>query len=167
MYREKVGEIIVPSLALAFSLYMILDQYLNDFRSNTQAYTLCLVAPIALCSVISFYKFFQSVRKEKKLSGSYGQEEPSSREAAPSKPAPAYKKVFLLLLLSLFIYFIFSTAGYMISFFILLAALLPLLGVRSVYAIALISIIFPLFIHFVFVKAVGLQLPPGILEGLL
>ena len=166
MYRNKIGELIIPVLAVGFSLYMLVSQYIKDYRPNTIVYCLFLVIPILICSLIAFFDFYKSVRRDKenddkKLKKSY------DSDFVKENYSKNYKKVALIFIISFLFLFLLTSVGYLLAYFILLILLLPLMGVRSVYAVLIISLVLPIIFHFVFVKAVGMQLPPGFLEILL
>ena len=57
--------------------------------------------------------------------------------------------------------------GYFLGFFLFSALVLLANGVRSYITIVAISAVGALMVHFVFVGVLNLDLPPGILEGII
>ncbi len=169
MSKEKlksVGDLIFPVLAIAFSSYMIIHQYLQGFRTSTLVYAVMLSIPVFICGLIPIIQFFLSLWKEKKESPE-SFKVPEAEECETEGEESNYKKPLGILAISILTLLVIYYTGFVIGMFVLMVLLLPVLGVRSPMLIAVFSILIPVIFYFVFAKLIGLQIPLGILEGIL
>ncbi len=158
---ERGGELIFPVLAVGFSLYMLITQYLKDVRPTVFNYCLLLTIPIVITGLIAIIKFFVSTRKrESEEAGTVDQEGEVSCETAPVKLN--YTKPLLVLFFSGLFVVLLPLLGFLIASFILIASLMPLMGARSLAGIAAVSVLVPLGLYLVFVVLIEMQFPVGI-----
>jgi hypothetical protein len=88
-------------------------------------------------------------------------------EAQEKKSLKARNNLLLFLLwAALFVLFI-NILGYFITIFIYLGVFLWAMGERPWYKVLVFDIAMVVFIHFVFIKWIGLPLPKGLLKGIL
>lgn len=158
---ERGGELIFPVLAVGFSLYMLISQYLKDARPTVFNYCLLLTIPIVITGLIAIIKFFVSTPKsEPEDAETVDQAEEISCETAPVELN--YTKPLLVLLFSALFVILLPLLGFLIASFILIACLMPLMGARSLAGIALVSILVPSGLYLVFVVLIEMQFPVGI-----
>lgn len=158
---ERGGELVFPVLAVGFSLYMLISQYLNEVRPSVFNYCLLLTVPIIITGLIAIIKFFASKgKREPEEAEAVDHEGGVSCEAAPAKLN--YTKPLLVLFFSALFVVLLPLLGFLIASFILIACLMPLMGARSLTAIAAVAVLVPLGLYLVFVVLIEMQFPVGI-----
>lgn len=149
------GELIVPLIAIVYAVYSVGMQINAGYHTNTIKYSLYLSIPIVVFAIIVI---LQVVKKGMVTSEEMADEVKSKGDV---------KRVLLTIGWTLLFVASLGILGYLLGFFLYLAAYLWYMGIRSKPKHLAISISVVLLVHFVFVKWIGLPLPKGILMGIL
>jgi hypothetical protein len=149
------GELVVPAIAVAYSVYAILEQTLAQLETKTIIYSFFLILPIFLCAAIIFYSVLRT-RKEIQATDEMRRQSARGRNNI----------LLFLLWAGLFLGSLY-VLGYFIAIFVYLGVFLWAMGERSWYKAAALSAAATVSVHFLFVQWIGMPLPKGLLKGIL
>jgi hypothetical protein len=155
MLLNRLGPFIIPVLVVAYSGYVIAEQYLGSYRETSQNYATLMGGIAILCALIVMARIV--IRGDTEL------DEP----AAEKIPLGNYIQVIAVVAMMALAVLLIPILGYVITFLAMLVGALYLLGVRSVPLILTISIVMVAVVHFGLVKELELPLPAGILDGII
>lgn len=160
-----LGSLIVPAMAMIFAGYMVFEQYSGGYRASTRQYAVWLGACIAIFAVLSLITDLRKILREDRAGHQRaGADLPA---AAPERRRMAFKIGGLVALTVVFI-LVLPRAGYVLSFFGYMAAIMLILRYRPIWKLVVICVALTAFVHFFFVVAFSLPLPRGsILPALL
>ncbi len=169
------GILLFPAVAIAYAVFALWEQLSGSYKEITTDYTLLLAVPIlGLAGIIILQEFFPHLARvmilrslfadpSKEREEFVGSEETVEAEA---RPGGAFR-VIALTGLAFILVVGMEEIGYFLGFFLFSLLVLLANGVRKPIIILAISAGVALMVHFVFVGVLNLDLPPGILEGII
>ncbi len=165
MKADTLGQFIVPVGAIAYSAYMILEQFRPGSNDSTRDYAMVAGGLAIVLSVAVIVRALWSIWSSRPAAAS---DEPESELPSEQKTEMRrrYIQMGLLILATALLVAFFEPVGYVISFFIYMVATLLIVDVRSVKQILAISIVTTAIVHFLFVQWLGVTLPAGLLASI-
>ncbi|MEE8140227.1 MAG: tripartite tricarboxylate transporter TctB family protein [Alphaproteobacteria bacterium] len=173
--KKTWGALLFPAVAIGYAVFALWEQLSGNYKEITTDYTLLLAVPILfLAGIISLQEIFPALGRvmilrslfaepPKALEDDAGREETVEAEA---RPGGAFRVVVLAGLAFILVVGM-EEIGYFLGFFLFSALVLLANGIRSFITILAISAAGALMVHFIFVGILDLDLPLGILEGLI
>ncbi|MFZ7104149.1 MAG: tripartite tricarboxylate transporter TctB family protein [Peptococcaceae bacterium] len=155
--REKNwGELIIPSLAILYTLYTLGKQMAAGYQFSTTVYGLLLGIPVVLCSILIMLGVLIKVKTSE-------QDDPVKQKETRIN----YQRSLALLIGIIALISLLNFLGYFLGILIYLIILLWYLKVRSWHILFSVSLGTSLVIHMIFAVWLKLPLPVGLLKGLL
>ena len=173
--KKTWGALLFPAVAIGYATFTLWEQLSGNYKEITTDYTLLLAVPILfLAGIISLQEIFPVLARVMVLRSLFA-EPPKALEEdagpvetveAEARPGGEFR-VIALTGLAFILVVGMEEIGYFLGFFLFSALVLLANGVRSYITIVAISAVGALMVHFVFVGVLNLDLPPGILEGII
>ena len=156
--KEIAGSLIVPIIAIIYTLHAMWELNAGEYRDVTVTYTYAIAAPILILAAILI---FRSVTQGDKATNIGGDTE---LEQATVVWKGRGKRLVLVVGLTFILIATMEDVGYLFGFYFYVTLVMWVMNVRSIKSILIVAITMTAIVHFIFADILDQDLPQGILE---
>lgn len=160
MATGVAGRLLIPVLVICYCGYMIFEQMMGSYRTETRSYTFFLAGAAIVLAGVAIVRSLMG--KEPRSSD----DDDIGEDSAPATWAQ-YRSMILLLVGAAAVVLTIEVMGYLVAFTAFIFFALLVLGVRSRKQLVLIPFVTMSVIHLLLVKLLSLPLPAGFLRGII
>lgn len=162
-YHRLIGRLLFPLIAIAYASYMLWEHLAKGFRPMLLNYALILILPVLVFGALTIIREVLIYHKEARELNSGGAEEQYDGWQSPAAAGGKLIRPALVIMIGVAFVVLLPILGWILSFALLPISLLLVMGERKPLPLVLMTVGCLVFVYGLFVLALGLELPDGVL----